>query len=38
MAVTGQLWEPGLRAFDGQLPGRRSITTSAIDRQDLPPT
>ena len=33
-----QLWEPGLRAFDGQLPGRRSITTSAIDRQDLPPT
>ena len=33
-----QLWEPGLRAFDGQLPGRRSITTSAFDLKDLPPT
>ena len=25
-----QLWEPGLRAFDGALPGRRSIGIAAI--------
>ena len=28
-----QLWEPGLRAFDGQLPGRRSITAAAINME-----
>jgi len=25
-----QMWEPGLRAFDGALPGRRSIEISAL--------
>ena len=26
-----QLWEPGLRAFDGSLPGRRSIEVHAVN-------
>lgn len=33
-----QMWEPGLRAFDGALPGRRSIELGALKLEDhLPP-
>jgi diguanylate cyclase (GGDEF)-like protein len=32
-----QMWEPGLRAFDGAVPGRRSIELGAINLEDLPP-
>jgi diguanylate cyclase (GGDEF)-like protein len=32
-----QMWEPGLRAFDGALPGRRSVEIGSISADDLPP-
>jgi diguanylate cyclase (GGDEF)-like protein len=32
-----QVWEPGLRAFDGAAPGRRSIEIHSVDAADLPP-
>jgi len=31
-----QFWEPGLRAFDGAVPGRRSIEIGALNLDDLP--
>jgi diguanylate cyclase (GGDEF)-like protein len=31
-----QMWEPGLRAFDGALPGRRSIEISALQIDEAP--
>jgi diguanylate cyclase (GGDEF)-like protein len=30
-----QMWEPGLRAFDGALPGRRSIEVHALKVDDI---
>jgi diguanylate cyclase (GGDEF)-like protein len=32
-----QMWEPGLRAFDGAVPGRRSMEMGSINAEDLPP-
>ena len=32
-----QMWEPGLRAFDGAAPGRRSVEIGSINVDDLPP-
>jgi diguanylate cyclase (GGDEF)-like protein len=32
-----QMWEPGLRAFDGASPGRRSIEIGAVSVAHLPP-
>jgi diguanylate cyclase (GGDEF)-like protein len=32
-----QMWEPGLRAFDGATPGRRSIEITGLTTEHLPP-
>jgi diguanylate cyclase (GGDEF)-like protein len=32
-----QVWEPGLRAFDGAAPGRRSIEIHSVKSEQLPP-
>ena len=31
-----EVWHPGMRAFDGTLPGRRSIERNAMNSDDYP--